>query len=146
MWMSKHQKEQMKRLMGAMEAAVGTIAKTQTAKEVNAITPLVKVWKPWVYNVGDVRLHFDIPYKCCQAHDSTENPDWSPDKAPALWIQYHGTSVDTARHWVRPTGAHDQYEVGEWMIYTDGAKYECISNTVFSPEEYAQAWRRDAEE
>ena len=39
-----------------------------------------------------------------------------------------------------PTGAHDMYKTGEYMIWTDGNTYKCIQDTNFSPEEYAQAW------
>lgn len=28
------------------------------------------------------------------------------------------------------------------MIYTDGNIYKCVSNTVYSPEEYAAAWEK----
>ena len=33
------------------------------------------------------------------------------------------------------------YHAGEYMVYTDGNTYECVSDTVYSPDEYAQAWR-----
>ena len=40
----------------------------------------------------------------------------------------------------RRPGAHDMYKSGEYMIWTDGNTYKCISDTNFSPVEYAQAW------
>jgi hypothetical protein len=55
-------------------------------------------------------------------------------------MQYHGSSKATARPWVTPTGAHDVYKVGEWMIWTDGLAYQCLSDTNFSPAEYSAAW------
>ena len=57
-------------------------------------------------------------------------------------MQYHGTTQETARAWAEPTGAHDAYKAGEYMIWTDGAVYRCVSDTVYSPEAYAQAWEK----
>lgn len=34
-----------------------------------------------------------------------------------------------------------QIEAGEFMIYTDGNIYKCLSDTVYSPEEYAAHWQ-----
>ena len=50
------------------------------------------------------------------------------------------TSAETARAWVQPTGAHDIYRAGEYMIWTDGQVYKCLSDTAYSPGEYAAAW------
>lgn len=36
------------------------------------------------------------------------------------------------------------YHAGEYMVYTDGKIYKCLSDTVYSPEEYAADWE-DAE-
>lgn len=112
-----------------------------SAALINAALPLLADWQPAAYQAGDVRQYQGAPYKCVQAHDATGNPDWTPDAVPALWMQYHGTSRETARPWVAPTGAHDMYHAGEWMIWTDGAVYECLSDTAYTPEQYGQAWR-----
>jgi len=76
-----------------------------------------------------------------QAHDSSANEDWTPDTQPALWMQYHGTSKETARLWITPTGAQDMYKAGEWMIWIDEKKYCCIQDTNFSPADYPAAWK-----
>ena len=108
--------------------------------EINDNMVAIRPWKPGAYVVGDVRMYYGIPYKCVQGHDSTVTTDWTPEDAPALWMQYHGTTVETARPWIAPTGAHDMYKKGEYMIWTDGLTYHCLSNTNYSPAEYAQAW------
>lgn len=118
-------------------------AAAQGAAKINAVSALIRPWRPGVYAVGDVRAEDGVPYKCVQAHDSTANPGWMPSAVPSLWMQYHGTSKETARAWVAPAGAHDMYKQGEWMIYTDGALYECLTDTAYSPTDYAQAWRVD---
>ena len=138
--MTQEQRKQLFEMRRAMDALVGKIA--ENTEEVNAYTAAVREWKEGAYVVGDVRMYQGAPYKCVQAHDSTGNPAWSPEKTPALWMQYHGTSRETARAWVAPSGAHDMYRAGEWMIWTDGAAYECMSDTVYSPDQYAQAWKK----
>lgn len=128
----------------ALDAFLPTLA--EDAAQVNDNAGLLRAWKEGAYSIGDLREHKGIPYKCVQAHDSTGNPTWTPDATPALWMQYHGTSAATARAWLAPTGAHDQYKQGEYMVYTDGAVYKCLSDTVYSPEDYAAAWEKDGAE
>lgn len=108
-------------------------------KEINECAEILRKWTPGNYVAGDVRVYNGIPYKCIQAHDSTGNETWNPSVA-SLWMQYHGTSIETARPWVAPTMAEDIYKVGEYMIWTDGLTYKCLSNTNFSPSDYAAAW------
>lgn len=135
-------KARLRAMRAAMDGGV-TLAAAQGAAKINAVAALIRPWKPGSYAVGDVRAESGVPYKCVQAHDSTANPGWTPSATPSLWMQYHGTSRETARAWVAPTGAHDMYKAGEWMIYTDGALYECLNDTAYSPTDYAQAWRAD---
>jgi hypothetical protein len=108
----------------------------ENAAEINEHAAVIRAWTPGAYVVGDVRMYDGIPYKCVQAHDG----EWTPDTTPALWMQYHGTSAATARPWIAPTGAHDMYKSGEYMIWTDGTVYRCLTDTVYSPVDYAQAW------
>lgn len=140
--LSDEQKAKLHAMRIAMDGGV-TLAATQGTSAINSVTALVRSWKPGTYVIGDVRAEDGVPYKCVQAHDSTANPGWMPSAVPALWMQYHGTSRETARAWVAPAGAHDMYKKGEWMIYTDGLLYECLTDTAYSPTDYAQAWRVD---
>lgn len=141
MSMTESQRQQLYAMRGTMDTTVA--AASESAAQINAIVTFVRPWKPAAYVIGDVRAYDSVPYKCVQAHDSTANPDWYPPAVPALWMQYHGTSKDTARPWVAPLGAHDMYLAGEWMIYTDGALYECVQDTNFSPADYPAAWHKD---
>lgn len=138
MWMSEAQKEKLIAYRAAMDTVV-EVAREDTAT-INRVVVLIRPWMPGVYTVDDVSVYDGIPYRCVQGHDSTQNPDWTPDAEPALWMQYHGTSPETARPWVAPAGAHDIYRAGEYMIWTDGQMYKCLQDTNFSPAEYAQAW------
>ena len=138
MWMSKEQKARLTAYRAAMDAAVEN-AREDTAA-LNKVAVMARPWTPGAYAVGDVRVYGGVPYRCVQAHDSSANPGWTPDATPALWMQYHGTTPETARPWVAPAGAHDVYRAGEYMIWTDGQMYKCLQNTNFSPVEYARAW------
>lgn len=125
----------------ALDAYLPTLA--DTPARINDNAGLLRAWKEGAYSAGDLREHQGIPYKCVQAHDSTVNPGWTPDAVPALWMQYHGTSPETARPWLAPAGAHDQYKAGEYMIWTDGKLYQCLSDTAYSPADYAAAWKAE---
>lgn len=138
MWMSEAQKARLTAYRAAMDAAVENVREDTAA--INRVATLVRPWKPGAYAVGDVRVYGGIPYRCVQAHDSTQNPAWTPEAEPSLWMQYHGTSPETARPWVEPTGAHDMYRAGEYMIWTDGSTYKCVQNTAYSPGDQPQAW------
>lgn len=108
--------------------------------EINENMIVIRKWKPDLYTTDDVRMYENIPYKCIQTHDSINNETWNPTVA-SLWMQYHGTTPETARAWITPTGSHDIYKLGEWIIWTDDRKYECIQNTNFSPADYPNAWK-----
>ena len=138
MWMSKAQRELLLKYRDAMDQTINSVKDDVVA--LNKVHILARIWAPGIYAVGDVREYNGVPYKCVQGHDSTQNPDWTPDAEPALWMQYHGTSPETARPWVAPAGAHDIYRAGEYMIWMDEQMYKCLQDTNFSPAEYAQAW------
>ena len=138
MWMSERQKAKLSAYRMAMDAAVENVREDVAA--INRVAALVRPWTPGAYAVGDVRVYDGTSYRCVQAHDSSANPGWTPGATPALWMQYHGTTPETARPWVAPAGAHDMYRAGEYMIWTDGQMYKCLQDTNFSPAEYAQAW------
>lgn len=136
--MTTNQREEFIAIRKILDGFVAKIV--DSPAEINESMLVIRKWHPGVYNVGDVRLYEEIPYKCVQPHDSTKNEAWNPAETPALWMQYHGTSPETARPWIRPTGAQDIYKVGEYMIWTNGTIMKCVFDTNFSPDEYSQAW------
>lgn len=115
--------------------------------DVVTVAALYAEWTEGAYQVGDIRLAWyggaHQPWKCRQEHDTATYPDITPDGTAwrTFWIPFHGTSPETAQDWIAPSGAHDQYEAGEYMIW-NGQTYKCLSATVYTPEEYAQAWER----
>lgn len=113
------------------------------ANEVIDYTPLLKRWQPGVHAAGEVVVEDDYPYRTIQTHDSTYNPDWNPQAVPALFAPFHATDKAHALPWRAPTHAGDAYNAGEWIIWTDGAAYECLQDaTVYDPEVLPSAWRK----
>lgn len=105
---------------------------------------LCKEWQPGNHEKGEAYNANGQTWECYQAYNNAINPDITPGN-PA-WYTFnrplHGKSPETARPWVAPQGAHDMYHTGEYMIYTDGVLYKCLSDTNFSPDEYAAAWEK----
>ncbi len=133
--------EAITRISGIM-LAQGAMAGTVTADQVLACSELVADWTAGKYAVGDVRNHGGQTWKCCQAHDNTNNPDIEPGKTAgaAFWAPYHATNPAQARPFVKPTGAHDIYKKGEVMVWTNGKSYRCKQDTDHSPTSNASAW------
>ena len=116
-------------------------APTADPDDVIADAALLQPWVPGNYTTGDVRVQNSYPYKCCQAHDSTDNPDWDPATNRALWVPYHATTAKWALPYVAPSGAHDAYQTGEYMIWSDGQTYRCnTDNTVWGPDTLPDVW------
>ena len=110
--------------------------KPKTADEIIMCSALYDEWMPGKHVVGDIfSVDGDI-WECFQNYDNTVpgNAAWFTFNRP-----YHGTSRETARNFVHPTGAHDIYKKGEWAV--QGGKFtECLSDTSYSLEEYSAAW------
>lgn len=106
-----------------------------------ACMAMFETWVKGAYKVGDIRTSptTGYPYECILAHDSTVNTDWDIS-VRTLWKPYHSRKKEFALPWEQPTGSHDMYKTGEYMIWTDGEIYLCKSNTNYNPTEYAQAW------
>ena len=98
-------------------------------------------WKPDKYMVGDIRTKNGKPYECMVEHDSTVNTDWTID-VRTIWKPYHSRTKEFALPWEQPTGSHDMYKIGEYMIFDDGYTYKCLQDTVYSPTEYSQSWEK----
>ena len=110
-----------------------------------SVSGLFDYWEKGKYEVGDIRNYAGQTWECWTAHDNATYPDINPDN-PQTWANFwrplHGKSIETARPWTKPwAGTTDMYHAGEYMVYTDGNIYKCLSDTVYSPEEYAAHWQ-----
>ena len=101
------------------------------------------VWERGNYVEGDVRADPDTgyPYECITPHDSIINTgeDYTI-KNRTLWKPWHSRKAEYALPWEAPTGAHDMYKAGEYMIWTDGTVKKCVQDTNFSPDDWPQSW------
>ena len=101
-------------------------------------------WRTGTYAAGDIRTDPETGYprECMIAHDSTVNTDWTI-KTASIWKPYHSRKKEYALPWEQPTGAHDIYKAGEYMIWTDYEVYRCKMDTNFSPAEYPAGWEKE---
>ena len=112
-----------------------------TADEIIMCSALYDEWQEGKHVTGDVFCVGGEPWECFQNYDNSVHPDIKPGNS--AWYTFnrpfHGTSRETARNFVHPTGAHDIYKKGEWAV--QGGKFtECLSDTSYSLEEYSAAW------
>ena len=93
------------------------------------------------HEVGEVATHPETGYpkECILAYDGTVQQDWTIG-TPTCWKPWHSRKKEYALPWEQPTGAHDMYKAGEYMIWTDGSIKKCVQDTNFNPVEYPQAW------
>lgn len=112
-----------------------------TADEIIMCSALYDEWQEGKHVAGDVFCVGGEPWECFQNYDNVVHPDIKPGNS--AWYTFnrpfHGTSRETAREFVQPTGAHDMYLTGEWMV-SDGRYYRCKSDTAYNPADYADAW------
>lgn len=116
--------------------------KPKSADEIIMCSALYDEWEPGKHVAGDVFGVGGDPWECYQSYDNAVHPDIAPGNSAWYTFNrpYHGTSRETARDFVHPTGAHDMYKTGEWAV--QGGKFtRCLSDTAYSMEEYAAAWK-----
>lgn len=116
--------------------------KPTTADEVITCSAIYDEWKPGNHAAGEIFSVDGDPWECFQNYDNSVYPDIKPGNASWYTFNrpFHGTSRETAREFVHPTGAHDIYKKGEWAV--QGGKFtECLLDTAYSLEEYPAAWR-----
>lgn len=94
------------------------------------------------HEVGEACTHNGQSWRCCQAHNTNNNPDIEPGNSPAQWAPYHTTDPTKAKAFIQPTGAHDAYQKGERCLWTDGKVYRSVMDgaNAYSPEAYPQGW------
>ena len=117
----------------------------EMADEVIMCSALYPEWTEGVHTKDEIYTVGADPWVCLAGYDNAVYPDIVPGNA--AWHTFnkplHGTSRETARDFVQPTGAHDIYKKGEWAV--QGGKFtKANQDTTYSLAEYPQAW--DVEE
>ena len=118
------------------------IAKTDDKTEGIACKGLFPTYVQNKYHdAGEVALHPDtrFPKECMTSYDGTIQTDWTID-TPSIWKSWHSRNPKYALPWEAPSGSHDMYKSGEYMIWSDNSVYQCLEDTNFSPSEYPSAW------
>lgn len=126
----------------AREKLMSELSESEDKTEGIACRGLIPVYEQnHSYAVGDVRLHPETktPKECMIAYDGAVQTDWTIDTT-TLWKPWHSRKKEYALPWETPTGAHDMYKSGEYMIWTDGTVKHCLQDTNYSPTDYPQAW------
>lgn len=129
-------------------AALGKeLLKTADLQTDNQRIAVAGLWPEWAegnHEVDDIYTAMGQVWECFADYDNAEYPNIYPGSS--AWRTFnrplHGTTPETAMPWAAPTNATDIYKAGEYMIWTDGALYKCISDTNFSPTDYPQAWEK----
>ena len=105
------------------------------------VSAMYNAWTSGSHSKGEVYTAADQVWECYQDYDNAVYPDIAPGNA--AWYTFnrplHGTTPETARYFVQPTGAHDMYHTGEYAVFNDRL-YRCKSDTAYSPAEYPEAW------
>lgn len=80
-------------------------------------------------------------YVLLQPHNASHY-NARPKELAALWRVKHTTDPHKAKPWVKPTSTSDMYLKDECMVWNDNSVKKCIldTGTIYSPDEYAQAW------
>ena len=120
--------------------AAGSIPVTTDEAKIT-VSGLYEGWTAGSHTVGEIYNAGGQTWECYQAYDNAVYPDITPGNS--AWYTFnrplHGKSRETARDFVQPTGSHDIYKAGEWMIFT-AKYYRCKQDTAHSPADYAAAW------
>ena len=123
--------------------AAGDIPVTTDEAKIT-VSGLYEGWTSGSHTVGEIYNAGGQTWECYQAYDNAVYPDITPGNS--AWYTFnrplHGKSRETARDFVQPTGAHDTYKAGEWMIFEKNF-WACQSDTAYSPTDYAQAWKNE---
>ena len=139
-------------ILEAMHTAGAADASAIAAKSVSgeadgaaliAAEEQIPTWRQRDYTdvpIGTPYKYGDQVYKLWQAHDATNQPDWTPDKAVSLWDICHTTDPAKAKPYVTPQGTRGMYQTGD--VCTEGGKLyrSTMENNVWEPSAYPQGW------
>ena len=140
-------------IIAAMHTAGAADASAIAAKSVSgeadgtvliAAEEQIPTWRQRDYTdvpIGTPYKYADQVYKLWQAHDATNQPDWSPDKAVSLWDICHTADPTKAKPYVAPQGTRGMYQIGD--VCTEGGKLyrSTMENNVWEPSAYPQGWK-----
>lgn len=134
--MTEAQRKQFFEIRKALDRFVMKIA--DNPGEINTNMAILCQWKPGVHVAGDACVFNGIPRYCKQSHDSTNNPEWTPDAEKALWGIYHGTTPETAREFEADSA--NVYKVGEYAMENGKVYLNNYDGNVYAPSVLPERW------
>ena len=139
-------------LAALVKSTIATLMKEigageKTGTEIVDLEALIPEWKKegpagdGVHSVGEVVTYNGQVVKCCQAHNTNNNPDILPDNL-TFFVPYHTTDPKKAKPFVQPVHAESAYNIGEVCIF-NGTIYRCIiGGNTYTPEAYPHGWEK----
>ena len=120
----------------------------RTGTDIIDCEDLVSLWRKegpkgdGVHERGEVCIRDNQVWRCCQEHNTNNNPDIAPGESPAHYVPYHTKNPAKAKPFVQPTMAEDAYFKDEVCLWTDGKVYRSILETANtkSPADYPAGW------
>lgn len=82
----------------------------------------------------------DQVYKLWQQHDASQQPDWTPDQAVALWDVCHTRDPARARAYAAPQGSRGLYQAGECCVAGGRIWRSLADDNAWAPGDYPQGW------
>ena len=118
-----------------------------TDTEVIAKETFIPEWRPGVQAAHALvrRAALDQVYRVIEpGHDSTANPDWTPEAYPALFSICHTTDPAKAKPWAAPQGTSGMYQAGECYIDAAGQVWRQIydGGNVYDAAAMPERWER----
>ena len=118
----------------AIHAAMMVMGRTAPDEVVLSVPTAFDAWAiDTEYEVGDVRRHADLLYRCLTAHASQET--WQPDVSPSLWVRIDDPSIEWPK-WRQPAGATDAYAAGAKVSHNDKHWTSDVDGNVWEPGVY----------
>lgn len=121
------------------------VAGTADGTALIAAEEQIPTWRQRDYTdvpIGTPYKYGDQVYKLWQAHDATNQPDWTPDRAVSLWDICHTTAPAKAKPYVTPQGTRGMYQVGDVCTYNGVIYRSTAGNNVWAPDTYPQGWEQ----
>lgn len=121
-----------------------TQGNSMSGTEITEEEVFVPDWKPANYQtVGAPVKDEGQIYKVLQAHDSTNNPTWTPHDTPALWSICHTTNAAKAKPWIEPLGTSGMYYKDECYIDDGGVVWRQVydDGNVYNAEATPDRWK-----
>ena len=129
-----------------LNSAVSAVRGIFVGRNDDLLIELLSLMEPWDANAaylrGDVRKHNNVPYTAIQPNTPAGDLNYAPDKAPALWQNYHAKAAKYALPYVAPSHAEDIYRKDEYMVWTDNAIYKALADTDRAPDVLPDRWQK----